>query len=131
MFRIKDFIKNNRIKQSELASIFGVGQSTASYIVNGKMPISEERIELLRNRFGSELVNNYIVPDEAKDFIVEKPDPNPTDAMSIISSLIASNKAKDEELSQLRKELAHLTRCFQVLAERYGVSTTTIEKTAI
>lgn len=131
MFRIKDFIKNNRIKQSELASIFGVGQSTASYIVNGKMPVSEERVELLRNRFGSELVNSYIVPDEAKDFIVEKPDPNPTDAMSIISSLIASNKAKDEELSQLRKELAHLTRCFQVLAERYGVSTTTIEKTAI
>lgn len=131
MFRIKDFIKNNRIKQSELASIFGVGQSTASYIVNGKMPVSEERVELLRNRFGSELVNSYIVPDEAKDFIVEKPDPNPTDAMSIISSLIASNKAKDEELSQLRKELAHLTRCFQVLAERYGVSATSIEKTAI
>ncbi len=126
MFRIKDFIKNNRIKQSELASIFGVGQSTVSYIVNGKMPVSEERVELLRNRFGSELVNNYIVPDEAKDFIVEKPDPNPTDAMSIISSLIASNKAKDEELAELRKELVHLTHCFEALAEKQG--TKPIEK---
>lgn len=111
--------------------LFGIGQSTVSNLVNGKIPITENRIQILKQKYGSALVEKYVVPELPTETVERKPDPAPTDAMTIINRLIASNEAKDEELSQLRKELAHLTRCFQVLAERYGVSATSIEKTAI
>lgn len=120
MFRFKDFTTENKVQQSELMELFGLGQSTISNLVNGKIPTNKERLELLRAKFGSDLINKYIVPDEANNFIKEKQEPIPTDAMSIISSLIASNKAKDEELAELRKELVHLTRCFEALAEKNG-----------
>lgn len=131
MFRFKDFTTENKIQQSELMELFGIGQSTVSNLVNGKIPITENRIQILKQKYGSALVEKYVVPELPTETVERKPDPAPTDAMTIINRLIASNEAKDEELSQLRKELAHLTRCFQVLAERYGVSATSIEKTAI
>lgn len=111
--------------------LFGIGQSTVSNLVNGKIPITENRIQILKQKYGSALVEKYVVPELPTETVERKPDNTPTDTMTIINRLIASNEAKDEELSQLRKELAHLTRCFQVLAERYGVSATSIEKTAI
>ncbi len=126
MFRFKDFASDNKIKQKELMAIFNVGQSTVSHLVSGKIPITEDRLNLLRERYGSTLVDQYIVPDEA-NVIREKTD-TPTDAMSIISILIASNQKKDEELAELRKELAHLTHCFQVLAEKHGLLTKSAEK---
>lgn len=126
MFRFKDFASDNKIKQKELMAIFNVGQSTVSHLVSGKIPITEDRLNLLRERYGSTLVDQYIVQDEA-NVIREKTD-TPTDAMSIISILIASNQKKDEELAELRKELAHLTHCFQVLAEKHGLLTQSVEK---
>ena len=127
MFRFKDFTSDNKIQQKELMVLFGVGQSTVSHLVSGKIPITEERLNMLRERYGSIIVDQYIVPDAVNEVVRERND-TPTDAMSIISSLIASNQAKDEELAELRKELAHLTRCFHALAEKYGHSAKSIEK---
>lgn len=129
MFRFKDFTTENKIQQKELMAIFNVGQSTVSHLVSGKIPITEDRLNILRERYGSIIIDQYVVPDEANEIIREKTD-TPTDAMSIISSLIASNQKKDEELSELRKELAHLTRCFKALAEKHGLSDKSIEKAA-
>ena len=58
MFRFKEFINDNDIKQRELMELFSVSQPYVSNLVNGKMPLQDDKIEILRKKYG-DIVDGY------------------------------------------------------------------------
>ena len=63
MFRFKEFINDNDIKQRELMELFSVSQPYVSNLVNGKMPLQDDKIEILRKKYG-DIVDGYKTDDD-------------------------------------------------------------------
>lgn len=63
IFKIKEFMKNKKLKQKDLQELFGVSQSYVSLITSGKVPITDERLEILRGVYGND-VDYYILEGE-------------------------------------------------------------------
>ena len=66
MFKIKEFMKDKCLRQKDLQELFGVSQSYVSLITSGKIPITDERINILRKAYG-DIVNEYIIDGEIMD----------------------------------------------------------------
>lgn len=64
MFYLKGFVEEYDIKQRELAAVLDLGQSTISNMINGKLPFSDEKIEVLRRHYGDEAVQKYMYEGE-------------------------------------------------------------------
>ncbi len=62
MFRFKDFVEENRIKQKDLCELFNVSQPYISSLINGKQMINDDKVELLKEKYG-EIVDKYISDD--------------------------------------------------------------------
>ena len=62
MFRFKDFVEENRIRQRDLCELFGVSQPYMSALINGKKSINDDKLALLRERYG-EMVEKYVSDD--------------------------------------------------------------------
>ncbi len=62
MFRFKDFVRDNRVKQKDLCELFGVSQAYISGLINGKQVINDEKIDVLRQQYG-DIINDYISDD--------------------------------------------------------------------
>lgn len=61
---IRKLAKAKGLRQRELAEILQTDQSVVSLIVNGHRRLTEDHIELLRQRFGDEELAKYEVQDE-------------------------------------------------------------------
>lgn len=64
MFYLKGFVDEFEIKQRELTELLDVSQSTISNMINGKLPFSDEKVEILRTRYGSDAVDKYCYEGE-------------------------------------------------------------------
>lgn len=134
---ITAILNNEGITPAQLAKDIGIGRPQAIYdILNGKVKTvtskMADKIKSAKPIYSRDWlisgIGQMIAVDGAED--IPTP-PIPPDSMSVIKTLIEINAKKDEELKELRQELYHLTRCFQLLAERYGLPSSAIEKEAM
>lgn len=61
---VKSFVKENRIKQDELAQLFECTQSNVSNIVSGKRNLTKLQIRLLIEKYGVDKVMPYADQNE-------------------------------------------------------------------
>jgi len=135
---INAILKNEGITPAQLAKDIGLGRPQAIYdIMNGKAKsITQKMASKIKNAKPlydmdwmltgkGDMIASEIGMHEQKDSVMAP------DSLTIINRLIEINAAKDEELRSLREELAHLRRCFEVLADRSGLSSATIQKEAM
>lgn len=134
---ITAILNNEGITPAQLAKDIGIGRPQAIYdILNGKVKTvtskMADKIKSAKPIYSRDWlisgIGQMIAVDGAED--IPTP-PIPPDSMSVIKTLIEINAKKDEELKELRQELSHLTRCFQLLAERYSLPSSAIEKEAM
>ena len=70
MFDLKRFRKEQKISQTELARLLGVGQSFISQVESGKDPIPESLILKLKEIFNVENISDYYIKgNESEDNI--------------------------------------------------------------
>lgn len=59
MIRLREFVKDNNIKQKELQNILQVSQPYISAVISGKMALPKDKEELLVNHYGDK-IKTYI-----------------------------------------------------------------------
>lgn len=65
MFRFKEFVKDQQVTQKELMDLLGISQSYCSNLVNGKLPVSEDKLSIMRKRYGDDIIDRYTYEDDA------------------------------------------------------------------
>lgn len=63
MFNLKGFVEENKIKQKELSELLNVSQAYISNMINGKLPFSDEKVGVLRKKYGK-IVEEYVTEGE-------------------------------------------------------------------
>lgn len=63
MFKFKEFVDDLHIKQVELRDVLGYSQASISNFTTGKTKLPEEKIQLLIDLYGEDVVNKYITDD--------------------------------------------------------------------
>ncbi len=63
MFKFKEFVDDLHIKQVELRDVLGYSQASISNFTTGKTKLPEEKIQLLIDHYGEDVVNKYITDD--------------------------------------------------------------------
>lgn len=66
---LKKFMEENRIKQKELAELFGCEPSNVSNIVNGKRNLTLLHVRLLIEKYGLDVISKYADPGELPNTI--------------------------------------------------------------
>jgi transcriptional regulator with XRE-family HTH domain len=135
---IAAILKNEGITPAQLAKDIGLNRPQAIYdIMNGKAKsITQKMATRIKNAKplydydwlltgNGQMIATEIGLPEQKESVMTP------DSLTIINRLIELNAAKDEELRSLREELAHLRRCFEVLADRAGTPSGSIQKDAM
>lgn len=56
MFDLKRFRKDFNIKQSDLCDVLGIEQSYLSQIENGKRPLSPQKLNMIRDKYGNSIM---------------------------------------------------------------------------
>lgn len=69
MFRFKEFVKEQKIAQKELTDLLNISQAYCSNLVNEKLPISEDKLNILREHYGVDLINKYVYNND--EFVAE------------------------------------------------------------
>lgn len=133
---IQAILENEGIGPTQLAKDIGIGRPQAIYdIINGKVktvtPKMADKIKAAKPIYSRSWLVSGVGQMLDVDGVDEVRTPAiPTDSMTIINRLIEINAQKDEELRELRQQLAHLTECFQKLADRFA-GCTNKEKVAL
>ena len=133
---ITSILTNEGITAAQLAKEIGLSRPQVIYdILNGKIkPITAkmaDKIKTAKPIYSRTWLLSGVGQMLDVDGMDEMSKPAiPTDSMAIINRLIEINAQKDEELRELRQQLAHLTECFQKLADRFAGCTNN-EKVAL
>lgn len=135
---IAAILKNEGITPAQLAKDIGLNRPQAIYdIMNGKAKsITQKMATRIKNAKplydydwlltgNGQMIATEIGLPEQKESVMTP------DSLTIINRLIEINASKDEEIRRLREDLSHLTRCFEVLAEKSGLSSGAIQKEAM
>ena len=64
-FELKAFRKRFGLKQVEVAHLFNCGQSNISDIETGKRGLEEYQTRILFDKYGEEVVKEYLIPESA------------------------------------------------------------------
>ena len=64
-FDLKSFRKRFGLKQVEVAHLFNCGQSNISDIETGKRGLEEYQTRILFDKYGEEVVKEYLIPESA------------------------------------------------------------------
>lgn len=123
---ITSILTNEGITAAQLAKEIGLSRPQVIYdILNGKIKTitakMADKIKTAKPIYNRTWLVSGVGQMLDVDGIDEVRTPAvPTDSMTIINRLIDINAQKDEELRELRLQLAHLTECFQKLADRFN-----------
>ena len=122
---ITTILNNEGITAAQLSKDMGDKRPQALYdILNGKAksitPKMADKIRLALPKYSRDWLltgNGEMFTDNIDDIPVNTL--NTTNSIQTINKLINIIARKDEELSEMRKQLTHLTECFQKLVEYY------------
>lgn len=131
---VKSFVKENRIKQEELAQLFECTQSNVSNIVSGKRNLTKLQIRLLIEKYGVDKVMPYADQGEMpQGAIVNVTAPVITDNTAPVqagnnnsmempndtAALVAlMNKMLDQHEKQLQKRDEQIDRLIDILEKK-------------
>ena len=97
-FKIKEFRDAKRIKQADFAPMIGLTQSNLSRYENNGVDLSDEQLDMLRERFGAEEINSYIT--DSSEQIRDKSIPEyKIDSMTLLD-MITIIKKQNETICQ-------------------------------
>lgn len=72
-FNFKQFMFDNSLKQTDMAQIIEESQSVISFLVNGKRIANKRHLDLLKQRFGEEVIEQYMIDvDEIRNKIARQ-----------------------------------------------------------
>lgn len=113
IMKLSDFIKDYRLKQTELAEVFGCKAPNVSKIVSGERNVTGLQIRQLIDRFGYDVIAKYAEPGEMPapitaintPTIAENSAPvnsgNGTQTVSTDAKLLALLAEKDKQIDRL------------------------------
>lgn len=96
MIDIKRLIFDKSLNQTKLGEILGLPQPEVSKMMNSRRDISQTHIDLLVNHFGEDVIKQYIIPKEAREFM-QTSTPRSIQASIIPAEVIEEVKAEIEE----------------------------------
>lgn len=67
MIDLQRFIENKKLKKMQISDLLGVKPAYLSAILSGKRPLSKEKVDILINQFGEEILQ-YTLPDVIIEF---------------------------------------------------------------
>ena len=71
MIRLKDFRRENKIFQTELAEVLGVSQSAISRMEGNELELTKEQYQKLYDKYGREIIEPYIYEEETDSRLIE------------------------------------------------------------
>lgn len=125
---LKNFCKENKISQVELAEVFDCGPGNVSNIVNGKRNLTKLQLRLLIEKYGFDVIAKYCDSSEIPSTYVNVSAPVITSNTAPVqagnnnqmdshadATLVAVLKQQSEQISTL---LAHQERLISLLEKK-------------
>lgn len=64
VFNFRQFMFDKSLRQNDLAQLLGESQSVVSLFANGKRIPKTKHLDILRERFGDDVIDQYVIDDE-------------------------------------------------------------------
>jgi predicted transcriptional regulator len=108
VFDLQQFIKSNKLKQSDVAEIVGVSQPVVSMVVNGRSPCPDRWVELLREHYGD--VDAYAIEEPAAVYETKKAGPKDPAEMTIIERLAETIVMQARIIENMQQTMAEVLK---------------------
>lgn len=73
MFDLKGFRKEFQLKQSDVAELFNIGQSSISEIDNLKRDLTEEQKAIIKKKYGLDMFEKYNIEETSLEIVYDNP----------------------------------------------------------
>ena len=84
MFDLKGFRKEFQLKQSDVAELFNIGQSSISEIDNLKRDLTEEQKAIIKKKYGLDMFEKYNIEETSLEIVYDNPKgPNPVSLIRV------------------------------------------------